>query len=66
MGGSIASGYKWSRDNGIDIAIVMAGDAQMDPNDMPALLDAIVHDGADFAKGNRLLSGDVRKKNAQN
>jgi len=62
VGGSIASGYKWSRDNGVDIAIVMAGDAQMDPNDMPALLDAIVHDGADFAKGNRLLFGDVRKK----
>ena len=62
VGGSIASGYKWSRDNGIDIAVVMAGDAQMDPNDMPALLDAIIHDGADYAKGNRLLSGDVRKK----
>jgi len=66
VGGSIASGYKWSRDNGIDIAVVMAGDAQMDSNDMPALLDAIIHDGADFAKGNRLLSEDVRKKMPKN
>jgi len=62
VGGSIASGYKWSRDNEIDIAVVMAGDAQMDPSDMPPLLKAIIEDGADFAKGNRLLSEDVRKK----
>jgi len=61
VGGSIASGYKWSRDNDIDIAVVMAGDAQMDPSDMPVLLDAIIQDGADFAKGNRLLSSEARK-----
>jgi len=61
VGGSIASGYNWSRDNEIDIAVVMAGDAQMDPNDMPALLNTIIEDGADFAKGNRLLTNGVRK-----
>ena len=31
VGAAIASGYKWSRDNNIDIAVVMAGDNQMDP-----------------------------------
>ena len=51
VGGAIASGYKWSRDNEIDIAVVMAGDAQMHPDDLPRLLDAIVEQGADFAKG---------------
>jgi len=61
VGGSIASGYKWSRDNDIDVAVVMAGDAQMDPRDMPALLDAVIDDGADFSKGNRLLSNGVLK-----
>jgi len=61
VGGSIASGYKWSRDNDIDIAVVMAGDAQMDPEDMPALLDAVIDDGADFSKGNRLLSSQAQK-----
>jgi len=66
VGGSIASGYKWSRDNEIDIAVVMAGDAQMDPSDMPPLLKAIIEDGADYAKGNRLLSGDIRKKMPSN
>ena len=66
VGGALASGYKWSRDNEIDIAVVMAGDAQMDPSNMPALLKAIIEDGADYAKGNRLLSGDVRKKMPSN
>jgi len=61
VGGSIASGYNWSRDNDIDIAVVMAGDGQMDPSDMPALLNAIIEKGADFAKGNRLLTQGVRK-----
>src|SRR6478736_1844819 len=62
VGGAIATGYKWSRDNDMDIAVVMAGDAQMDPLDMPALLDAIIDDGIDYAKGNRLFVGDVREK----
>jgi len=62
VGGSIASGYKWSSENDIDIAVVMAGDAQMDPSDMPDLLNGIIVDGADYVKGNRLLSSDVRKK----
>ncbi len=61
VGGGIASGYKWSRDNEIDIAVVMGGDAQMNPEDLPNLLDAIIEKGADFAKGNRLLAPDVRK-----
>lgn len=55
VGGAIASGYKWSRDNGIDAAVVMAGDAQMDPADLPALLDPVVAGEVDYSKGNRLI-----------
>jgi glycosyltransferase involved in cell wall biosynthesis len=55
VGGAIASGYIWSRDNGVDAAAVMAGDAQMDPNDLPALLDPIVSGEVDYSKGNRLI-----------
>jgi glycosyltransferase involved in cell wall biosynthesis len=61
VGGAIASGYKWSRDNEFDISVVMAGDAQMDPNDLPSLLDEIIEKGADYTKGNRMLTPDVRK-----
>lgn len=59
VGGAIASGYLWSRDNEIDIAVVMAGDGQMNPEDLPALLDPIVDGVADYTKGNRLVTGEA-------
>ena len=55
VGGAIASGYKWSRDRGVDMAAVMAGDGQMDPADLPALCDLVAEEGVDYAKGNRLV-----------
>jgi glycosyltransferase involved in cell wall biosynthesis len=55
VGGAIATGYKWSRDNNIDMAAVMAGDGQMDPSDLPSLLDPVVDDGVNYSKGNRLI-----------
>jgi len=39
VGGAIAEWYKWARDSEIDCTAVMAGDAQMDPDDLPKLLD---------------------------
>lgn len=59
VGGAIASGYKWARDNKIDVTAVMAGDAQMDPADLPNLLDPVVADQVDYAKGNRLFTGNA-------
>ena len=57
VGGAIATGYKWARDKGIDISVVMAGDAQMDPRDLPSLLNPIADGEVDYAKGNRLFTG---------
>jgi glycosyltransferase involved in cell wall biosynthesis len=62
VGGSIETGYIWARDNGVDVAVVMAGDGQMDPNDLPELLDPIVDEKVDYAKGNRLFTGEAFKK----
>lgn len=62
VGGAIATGYKWCRDNDIDISVVMAGDAQMDPNDLPNILDPIIEDKADYTKGNRLVTGEAYAK----
>lgn len=59
VGVSIRVGYIWCRDNDIDIAVVMAGDGQMDPADLPALLDPVVEDRCDYAKGNRLITGEA-------
>jgi len=59
VGAAIASGYLWCRERGIDLAAVMAGDAQMDPGDLPRLLEPVAEDRADYAKGNRLFTGDA-------
>jgi glycosyltransferase involved in cell wall biosynthesis len=62
VGGAIASGYKWARDNDIDVAVVMAGDGQMAPEDLPSLLEPVVLGEVDYSKGNRLFSGEAFKK----
>ncbi len=53
VGGAIASGYKKAAELGYDITVVMAGDAQMDPNDLPRIVAPIVEEKADYVKGNR-------------
>ncbi len=59
VGGAIADGYKWCRNHELDITAVMAGDAQMNPDDLPRLLEPIVADTVDYTKGNRLFTGDA-------
>lgn len=62
VGGSIATGYEWVRDHDLDVAVVMAGDAQMDPRDLAAILDPVVDGLADYSKGNRLTTGEAYQK----
>jgi len=62
VGGAIATGYKWARDKNFDVAVVMAGDGQMDPKDLPNLLDQVLEEKADYAKGNRLFTGEAYRK----
>jgi glycosyltransferase involved in cell wall biosynthesis len=59
VGGAIATGYKNARDLEMDITVVMAGDAQMDPRDFVNIIEPVAAGNADYTKGNRLFYGDA-------
>jgi len=59
LGRSLVDGYLASSASDADITAVMAGDNQMDPADLPALLDALIERKLDYVKGNRLLHPDI-------
>jgi glycosyltransferase involved in cell wall biosynthesis len=61
-GGALASGYNWARDNSCDIAVRMDGDGQMDPRELNCLLDPVVEGRTDYAKGNRLFTGEAFRR----
>ncbi len=55
VGAAIATGYKWCKDHDIDCTAVMAGDGQMDPDELESICMPVVEDGIDYVKGNRLI-----------
>jgi glycosyltransferase involved in cell wall biosynthesis len=59
VGGAIATGYERARDSSYDVTVVMAGDGQMDPDDLIPIIEPIVDGTADYSKGNRLFFGDA-------
>ncbi len=55
VGAAIARGYKWCKDHSIDCTAVMAGDGQMDPEELESICNPVVEDNIDYVKGNRLI-----------
>ncbi|HDS15885.1 MAG TPA: glycosyltransferase family 2 protein [Proteobacteria bacterium] len=58
VGAAIATGYIWARDNQIEVTAVMAADFQMDPADLPRIVEPVCLGECDYAKGNRLFRGE--------
>lgn len=55
VGAAIATGYMLAAERDDDVAVVMAGDGQMNPDELPSLLDPVIEDKADYVKGNRFF-----------
>jgi len=59
VGGAIITGYKRALAERIDVTAVMAADAQMDPADLEMLAGAVARGEVDYAKANRLFTGQA-------
>jgi glycosyltransferase involved in cell wall biosynthesis len=61
VGAAIVTGYKHALEEQIDVVAVMAADNQMDPYDLEALVRPVARGEVDYAKANRLVTGEAWK-----
>ena len=61
VGAAILTGYRHALESGIDVVCVMAADNQMDPAELHGLVAPVARGEVDYAKANRLVSGEAWK-----
>jgi glycosyltransferase involved in cell wall biosynthesis len=59
VGAAIVTGYRRALEEGIDVTCVMAADNQMDPADLASIAGPVARGEVDYAKGNRLFTGQA-------
>ena len=59
VGAAIVSGYKAALRERVDVTCVMAGDNQMDPDELATLAGPVARGEVDYAKANRLFTGQA-------
>jgi glycosyltransferase involved in cell wall biosynthesis len=59
VGAAIVTGYERALEDSIDVICVMAGDNQMDPADLESLVRPVARGEVDYAKANRLFTGEA-------
>jgi len=55
VGAAIRRGIEYGLENRMDICVIMGGDDQDDPKEIPKLLEPILRNGSDFVQGSRYL-----------
>jgi len=61
VGAAIATGYRRALEDDIDVTCVMAADNQMDPAELQGLVEPVARGEVEYAKANRLVSGEAWK-----
>ena len=61
VGAAIVTGYEQALAEQQDVVCVMAADNQMDPDDLLTLVEPVARGEVDYAKANRLVSGEAWK-----
>jgi glycosyltransferase involved in cell wall biosynthesis len=61
VGAAIATGYRRALEEEIDVTCVMAADNQMDPAELAELVGPVARGEVEYAKANRLVSGEAWK-----
>ena len=59
VGAATVTGYRRAIADGMDVVVVMNGDNQMDPEDLPRLVAPVARGELDYAKANRLATGQA-------
>jgi glycosyltransferase involved in cell wall biosynthesis len=59
VGAATITGYRRALADGIDVVVVMNGDNQMDPEDLPYLIAPVARGELDYSKANRLSTGQA-------
>jgi glycosyltransferase involved in cell wall biosynthesis len=59
VGAAIVTGYRRALEEGMDVAVVMAADNQMDPAELESVAGPVVRGEVEYAKANRLVTGEA-------
>jgi glycosyltransferase involved in cell wall biosynthesis len=59
VGAAMKTGFARVAESDADVVVKMDSDAQMDPQQLPSLLDPLVDGRCDYTKGNRFLHGSA-------
>ncbi|MBU1076024.1 MAG: glycosyltransferase family 2 protein [Spirochaetes bacterium] len=57
VGAAIRTGIQYGRKNGYTIGVVLSGDDQHDPEELPLVLGPVIKDGYDLIQGSRYIKG---------